>query len=417
MKKFLELRAPAFLIFMAFLVAAAAPLSGCGQAGAGAANVILKTWAPANQIEKGTMEKMCAMFQAAHPQWNIRFVNEIVGEDNALTEVLKDVTEAADVFFFANDQIEDLRHSGAIARLGGPTEEMVHATMPDTVVDTVVVDGKTYGIPFTHNTFFMYYDKTLLDEGDIGSLDAIMAKPTAANVYNFMFNPAGGWMGGAFYYGAGLTIYGEDQVSYEEGCNWNSETGVAVTKYLIDLLQNSKCVHADDASPNELARENRLGAWFDGAWNYDLYKDVLGDDLGLAPLPTFSPDGNTYQLRGFYGSKAIGVNAQTRFMEQAVAFAAFLGSEAMQVLRFEESAQVPTNREAGKTEAVLSDEVAVVIMQEAEIASVMQPTNANFGANYWANAGALFTEIKNGSTNHDNVREKLETFANAFVVD
>ena len=411
MKKNITLR------ILIILLATILPLSGCGAAASGSARAILKIWAPANQIEKGTMDKMCDLFLSEHPDWNIRFVKEIVGEDTAKDQVLKDVTEAADVFFFANDQIEDLRQSGAIARLGGETEEMVYATMPETVVDTVVVDGRMYGIPFTHNTFFMYYDKTLLDEDDIGSLERIMAKATADNVYNFMFDAAGGWKGAAFYYGAGLTIYGEDQVSYAEGCNWNNETGVAVTRYLIDLLNDKKCAYIEDFSPNELARENRIGAWFDGAWNYDLYKDVLGDDLGVAPLPTFNPDGETYQLRGFYGSKAIGINAQTRYMEQAVAFAAFLGNEEMQVLRFEESAQVPTNREAGKSEAVLSDEVAVVIMREADIASVMQPTNANFGANYWTNASALFTEIKNGATNHDNVQEKLDIFCKAFIIE
>ena len=400
------------------LVAVALTLSGCGAIAAGAGkNVTLKIWAPANQIETGIMEKMCESFQIAHPELNIRFVQEIIGEDTVTSQILRDVTEAADVFFFANDQIEDLRQAGAIARLGGNTEIMIHSTMPQTVVDTVTVEGKTYGIPFTHNTFFMFYDKTLLDENDIRSLDLIMGKPTADNVYNFMMDPAGGWKGGAFYYGAGLTIYGADQVSYEEGCNWNNDIGIAVTEYLIGLMNNPKCIQSDDARVEELAGEHRLGAWFDGAWNYDMYKEVLGDNLGLAPLPTFTAGGETYQLRGFYGSKAIGVNAQTRYMEEAVALAAFLANEEMQILRFEESAQIPTNKNAGESQAIQSDELAVVIMTQADIAAVMQPTNANFGAHYWSNAGALFTEIRSGILHRENVREKMDTFCRAMEVN
>ena len=405
------------VIMLAILLTSALALAGCGAMASGSAGMTLRVWAPANQIESGTMEKMCEQFQSSRPDWNMRFVYSIVGEDAARDEVLKDVSEAADVFFFANDQIEDLRQSGAIARLGGPTEAMVKETMPHTVVDTVTIDGKTYGIPFTHNTFFMYYDKTLLDEDDVNSLDLIMAKDTADNVYNFMFDAAGGWKGGAFYYGAGLTVYGEDQVSYDEGCNWNNSTGVAVTRYLIDLMNDSKSVNSDDARVEELARDNRLGAWFDGAWNYDLYKEVLGGNLGLAPLPTFEVEGVTHQLKGFYGSKAIGVNAQTSHMEQAVALAAFLGGEEMQVMRFMESAQIPTNKNAGETDAVKADEIAVVVMKQADIASVMQPTNAHFGDKYWANAGALFTEIRSGIINHDNVQEKLDTFVNAMSVN
>ena len=391
-------------------------LTGCQQKPQ-TTDVALRVWAPANQIETGTMEKMCNLFQEAHPEWKITFTREIVGEDNAKTEVLKDVTAAADVFFFANDQLEELLAAGAIARLGGDAETMVKTTMPATVVDTVTVNDAIYGIPFTHNTFFMFYDKTLLSADDVKSLDSILAKNTTDNVYNFQFDPAGGWKGGAFFYGAGLTVYGADQVSYAEGCNWNNDTGVAVTAYLIDLLANPKVVHAEDASASELAADHRLGAWWDGAWNYDSYKTALGDNLGLAPLPTFTVNGNTYQARGFYGSKAIGVNAHSAHMQQAVAFAAFLGGEDMQVLRFQESAQVPTNKNAGNSDAVKADEVAVVIMQQADTAAVMQPTNANFGSHYWENVSAFFTEIRSEVLNHSNEKERLDILVNAMKVD
>ena len=407
-------------VLTVILLLNASLMSACGsgvQASSKAEDVSLKIWAPANQIETGTLEKMCGLFQTAHPEWNITFAREIVGEDNAKTEILKDVSAAADVFFFANDQLEELLGAGAIARLGGDTETMVKRDMPETVVDTVKVADALYGIPFTHNTFFMYYDKSLLSDNDIKSLDTIMAKDTPANVYNFQFDPAGGWKGGAFYYGAGLTIFGEDQISYDKGCDWNNAVGVAVTAYLIDLLANPKCVHSDDASASELAADHRLGAWFDGAWNYNLYKDALGDNLGLAPLPTFTAGGKAYQLRGFYGSKAIGVNAHSKFMQQSVALAAFLGGEEMQVLRFTESAQIPTNMKAGNSDAVKADEIARVTMKQAEIAAVMQPTNSNFGSRYWDNAGALFTEIKSGTLNHDNIQEKLDVFASAFVIN
>jgi len=409
-------------LLMAVLLAASALMfSACGGGGVSASkkaeDVSLKIWAPANQIETGVLEKMCVKFQEAHPEWNITFTREIVGEDTAKTEILKDVSAAADVFFFANDQLEELLGAGAIARLGGEAEAMVKRDMPETVVDTVKVGDALYGIPFTHNTFFMYYDKSLLSENDVKSLDAIMAKDTPSNVYNFQFDPAGGWKGGAFYYGAGLTIFGEDQISYDQGCNWNNDVGVAVTAYLIDLLNDPKCVHSENASASELAADNRLGAWFDGAWNFNLYKEALGDNLGLAPLPTFTAGGATYQLRGFYGSKAIGVNAHSKSMQQAVALAAFLGGEEMQLLRFIESAQIPTNMKAGESAEVKADEIAVVTMKQAETAAVMQPTNSNFGSRYWDNAGALFTEIKNGTINHGNIKEKLDVFASAFVIE
>ena len=394
-----------------------APASDVGTETSAPEKVTLKVWAPQNQVTPGTIEKMQQLFAENNPQWDITFTTGVQGEDTAKDEILKDVSAAADVFFFANDQIEELIGAGAIAQLGGSTEQMVKDTMAKAAVDTVTIDGKLYGIPFTHNTFFMYYDKTLLTADDVKSLEKIMAKDLPEGSFNFQFDPAGGWKAAAFYYGAGLTIYGADSVTYSAGSDWNSPKGIAVTNYLIDLINDPRCLWVEDASVSELASENRIGAWWDGSWNYNVYKEALGDDLGLAILPTFNPDGNDYQLRGFYGSKVIGVNALSKFPAVAVAFAAFIGGEDMQKLRFEDSNQAPTNLKVGETAEVKADEVAYIISQEAAYASVAQPTNSNFGSKYWANAGGLFSEIKSGVINKANVQEKMDTFVDKLKVD
>lgn len=380
--------------------------------------VSLKVWAPENQVQSGTVDSMCTSFQEAHPEWKIDFTVETQGEDTAKDAILNDVTTAADVYFFANDQLPALVDAGAIAKLGGTTEEMVKTTMSQAVVDTVTLDDSIYAIPFTHNTFFMYYDKTLLDENDIKSLDSIMAKETADGVYNFMFDSAGGWKLAAWFYGAGNTIYGEDGTDYAAGCDWNNETGLAVTNYLIDLMNNEKCAFADTAPQvNELIGEHKLGAWFDGSWNYDSYKEVLGDDLGVAVIPTYKLNGEDVQLKGFYGSKCIGVNPQSANPEVAVAFAAYLGSEEMQLQRYQETAQVPTNSALADIDEIKADEVATIIINEAETASVAQPISSGFVNTFWSNVSGFATEISTGDFNHDNAQEKLDTFCATMVVE
>ncbi len=361
------------------------------------------------------MEEQQTAFAAEHPEWNITWTTEIVGEDKCKDEILKDVGVAADVFMFSTDQLPDLVEAGAIAQLGGATETMVKEENSETVINTVTWNGNTYAIPFTHNTYFMYYDKTLLDESDITSLEKIMAKETADNVYNFYFESAGGWKLACYYYGAGLSIFGEDGSDLEAGVDWNNETGVAVTNYLIDLINNPKCAYDGEITPSELAPEHRLGAWFDGLWNYQLYEDALGEDLGMAILPKFNPNGTEYQLLSFYSSKAIGVNAQSKNPAAAVAFAAFLGNEQNQILRFEKSAQVPTNTKASANDAVKNDPKSAILVEESDKASVMQPVSPEFSAKYWSNAGAIATEIRSGEINKDNVQEKLDTFAGAMT--
>lgn len=403
----------------------ASMLAGCGKDsgnsdGAGSSNggnVSLKVWCPQNQVDTGIMKEQQEAFAAAHPEWNITWTTEIVGEDNAKTEVLKDVDAAADVFLFASDQLIELVDAGAIAQLGGDAEKLVKETIADSVRATAMVGDATYAIPFTHNTFFMFYDKTIMDESDVTSLEKIMAKETADNVYNYYFESSGGWKLGAYYYGAGLTVFGPEGNDLSAGVNWNNETGVAVTNYLIDLINNPKCAYDGEIAVSELIEDHRLGVWFDGSWNYDTYKNILGDDMGIGVIPTFNPDGNDYQLLGFYGSKAIGVNAHSKNMAAAVAFATFLGNEENQVLRYEKSAQVPTNINAGSSDAVLADPLAAVIVKESNEASVMQPSHSVFSSRYWTYAGAIPTEIRSGEINKNNVKEKLDTFVSAMTAE
>ena len=179
------------LTVMAATAMVAALFTGCSKkdkaedkAPAEVKEVSLKVWTPENQRTNGTIESMADAFQAAHPELKINWTFEVVGEDKAKDEVMKDVDSAADVFFYANDQMVELCNAGALAKLGGSTLDMVKTTMSDAVVGTVTNpnDGGVYGIPFTHNTFFMYYDKSIMSDEDVKTIEAIMAKPTASDV-------------------------------------------------------------------------------------------------------------------------------------------------------------------------------------------------------------------------------------------
>lgn len=387
------------------------------QANSGeATEVDLKVWTAENQVTDDTMKSMMESFQEKHPEWKINFSVEVVGEDVAKDEILKDVEMAGDVFFFASDQLPDLVSAGAISKLGGSAEELVTSTMSEQVVNTAKYEDSIYAIPFTHNTYFMYYDKSIFTEDDITSVEKMLGVQTADDVYNFCLDSAGGWKLGAWYYGAGLSVYGEDGTDFSAGCDWNNATGIAVTNYLIDLMNNPKVAYADDVSISELAAEHRIGAWFDGSWNYNVYEEALGEDLGVAILPTFSPDGNEYQLESFYSSKMIGVNSKTKNPQVAVEFAKYLGGEEMQIQRFKETAQVPTNLKASEIEEVKNDEVANILVKQSNTASVVQPTSVEFSKRYWTNAGAIATEIRGGTLTKDNVQEKMDTFVKAMTV-
>ena len=378
----------------------------------GPKKVTLKVWAPDNQQE--LLKKQTAAFQEANKdKWTINWDISAVGEDSAREQVLNDADAAADVFMYASDNTAALVNAGVIAKLGGETEKMVKETMSQTIVDTVTMNGSLWAIPFTHNTWYVYYDKTIMSDEDVKTMEGIMGKKTADGVYNFKID-GGGWYMGSWYYGAGLSLYGMDGTQLDKGCDWNSEKGVAITKYLINLVNNKAKVD-DEIEIASNIKEHKLGVWFDGAWNYDNYKEILGDDLGMAQLPTFTVDGETIQMKAFYSSKAIAVNAKSKNMDAAIAFANYLGSEEQQIARFDDSAQVPTNTKAAALDKVQQSPVAQVILAVAENTAVAQPSTSEFGAGYWDNAAAIVGDIQSGKLTLDNVQDYLDQLVKSMT--
>ena len=45
------------------------------------------------------------------------------------------------------------------AKFGGKYREEIESTNSQEVLDSLIMDGDLYGVPFTTNTWFMYYDK------------------------------------------------------------------------------------------------------------------------------------------------------------------------------------------------------------------------------------------------------------------
>ena len=134
-------------------------------------DITLTVWGPQAELgenNNGWLPTWCEKFNEAHPEWNITFKYEVCGEGDAGNNVTKDPTVAGDIYFFANDQLGTLLQANAIARLGGATLDQVKADVSETFVSTVTyTDGGVYGFPYTANTWFVYYNKSIFTQEDI----------------------------------------------------------------------------------------------------------------------------------------------------------------------------------------------------------------------------------------------------------
>ena len=370
----------------------------------------LTVWGPAEDQSPDYgewLQTTCEAFKKEHPNWDITFEYGTCSEGDAGKTVTQDVSASADIYMFANDQLQTLIDAGAISELGGSTADYVKSTNSQAIVDSITVDGGIYGVPFTTNTWFMYYNKKTFTEDDVKSLDTMLTKGKVS----FPFD--NGWYLNAFYAANGCTIFG-DGTDKAAGYDFSGDKGTAVTNYIVDLFANPNFVMDNNEGSLGLAglKDGSINAYFNGNWNYDKVKEALGEEnVGVAALPTINIGGKDCQLKAFLGSKAIGVNPNCKNQEVAVKLAAFLGSEDAQLAHFKLRGQAPVNKDLATNEEVAADPVAAAMAKVSSDCSVAQPIIDMSG--YWDAAtpfGDAFQNGAEGQITKDNAAQKTEDF-------
>lgn len=195
--------------------------------------------------------------------------------------------------------------ANALAKFGGKYREEIEKTNSEEVLKSLTKDGDLYGIPFTTNTWFMYYDKSVFSEEDVKNLDTMLEK----GVVSFPFTNS--WYLPAFYVGNGCTLFG-DGTDESKGVDFGGENTVEVTNYLIDLRNNPNFKIDADGSGIAGLRDGSINAMFSGSWDANAVKEALGDNMGVAALPTYTLNGEEKQMTSYAGSKAIGVNPYSK---------------------------------------------------------------------------------------------------------
>ena len=391
--------------------AAGGVLSGCSGSGSGE-NVRLMVWSPSQDQAKDSgewLQTCCNRFAELHPEWNITFVYGVADEAGAAGTVSQDAEASADVFMFANDTLTTLTDAGALAKFGGIYADEIVSTNSQGLVDSLTMDGYIYGVPFTTNTWFMYYDKATFTEEDIRNLDTMLTKGKVS----FPFTNS--WYLPAFYFGNGCTLFG-DGTQEELGADFGGDNAVEVTNYLIDLYNNPNFVVDADGSGLAGMRDGSIKAMFTGSWDAAALKEILGDNMGVAALPTFTLNGVEKQMYAYAGSKAIGVNVHSKYMVQAIQLAIYLGGAEAQQLHYDLRTVIPCNTELLADPAIASDELVAAQNETFDRTSILQPFVASM-SNCWTPVENLGKGIRSGTITHENAAEQTKAMNDAMNSD
>lgn len=370
--------------------------------------------------DQDLLKDLVGKFQEAYPDQTFDIQIGVESESTAKDTILTDVEAAADVFAFASDQIYDLVNAGALANLdeydeafqavAGKSVADVKAANSESSVAAATVNDSFYAFPMAgDNSYFLYYDSSVVSPEDAQSWDTLLAAADAAGKKVGM-TLASGWYNAGFFYGAGFTTgLNEDGTT---SMDWNGTsasgiTGVDVTKSMLNIASNSAFQAVADGDLSNQIAAGGLCAVISGTWDATAVQEAFGDGYAACKLPTFTVGDQQVQMGSAFGYKFVGVNAYAENIGWAAVLAEFLTNEEAQTARFDARQIGPTNLVAVESDAVKANLAITAVIEQSEFGVIQK-----VGGKFWDPAATFGENIAQGKIDAADdaaVQEALDT--------
>ena len=325
-------------------------------------------------------------------------------ESHCMDALMADLENGADVFAFADDQLNVLVAAGAL----DPVEDATlvrDSNIPEAVVAASVNDT-IYALPLTaDNGYFLYYNKDYFSNEDIQSLDRILDICAEHNCH-FSMDWSSGWYIYSLFGNTGLTV-GLNDDGITNYCDWNAVEGnimgIDVAQSMTAIAQHPGFVSTDDAGFLEGVQNGSIIAGVNGVWNAVAIEKIWGNHFGAAKLPSYTCGGQQVQMASFSGYKLIGVNAYSKQRKWASKLAAWITNEENQKLRFQMRGQGPSNCNAAASKEVQNSPAIAALLEQSEFSYLQR-----IGGKFWEPVTKFTTEILSGNPSGKNLQELLD---------
>ena len=325
--------------------------------------------------------------------------------------------ELEDLYFLGFDEIERLKNYNVLAKPSDESAKIIADNNDEMSVEAASVNGEIYAYPYsTNGGYFMYYDKRYIQESSLDSLEAIIKDCEDSERY-FSFATEESWYSASWFFGAGCeSTWKVNDKGEIVGVtdNFNSEKGIIAAKGMKKLLDSnvysswSQTDAFNDAMPSAVC--------VSGIWGYQNAKSILGDNLGVTDLPSFTVDGESYHLGSFSTYKMLGIKPQTDEKRQAVLelMAEHFTNAESQKFRCEMGSVIPSNKEVQAMECVTSNPAMIASLEQSRYST---PQGYIHGS-WWDAMITLVNDVKNSSDEAgyqqalDNYSSKLENIFN-----
>lgn len=365
--------------------------------------VEIDLWCSELESYQTVMASLVEEFEAQYPDVDFNITIGSCSEADTKDRVLEDVEAAADVFVFADDQLQELVNAGALQAVETTFTYDVSTANSASTVEAASIDGTLYAYPLTaSNGYFLFYDSSVFSEEDVASWDGILAKAEEAGVKVGM-DVGNAWYLYGFFAGAGLELsMNEDQ---SNTCNWNATdttpTGADVAEAISTICANSSFVACGNTDATASAANGEMKAYVDGTWDSSAFQDAYGEGFAATKLPTFTCAGEQVQMGSYAGYKFVGVNSYSDQVGWSMILAEYITNETSQAAIGAATGEGPANVVAASSEEILAQPALAALAAQAEYADLQR-----VGGAYWDPAASLGQNLVEG--NNSDVQALLD---------
>ena len=360
--------------------------------------IVLTVWESANGPDE-FIKQAGEAFTALNPNIEIQYKH--VWSQNAVGQIKYDgpFGIGADLFAAPHDQLPDMVSSGLVLPVVNP--EKIKDLLLDVSIKGASYDGTMYGYPVSTETYALYYNKALISEDELPKTWEELAKWSKEfseknpGKFGFVVDVENPYYTIVFASGKGNRLFGENG---DDSSSSYLNTPEAIEGMEIFQRLRKSCIDSPSADlaggvVDSLFASGSVAMHMSGPWYLKYFADA-GIDYGVIPLP--SMPGEATPTASFSTVTCMFVSSYSEHPEEAAAFAEFLLSEEMQMLRYKLTDSLPS------IPSDIDDEFAVPFLEQLKYAYPMPVIDEM--ARFWD----VFTSAASNIWNGSDVKTELD---------
>ncbi len=269
-------------------------------------NVELTLWNPFTGPDGDFFSQIVEDFNAATPTCQVTVETKVGAEYAAQLEAAASADELPHVIAAGYDALPGHVENGIVVPIDDFAEQGGYGPdlFPEAIWNAGEWKGQRVGIPIDTHTMVFFYNKALFEEAGLdpespptdqesfeAAIEAINSETDASGYQVVGSGPGGNFLAGIQF--AALFYQGGGQWTNEDNTEVtiNSEAGVQAAEYIAHLATDLDAPVVESDAEINAFQQGENGMVMSGIWETTRYNEALGEDLGLAPIPSIFGEG------------------------------------------------------------------------------------------------------------------------------